>query len=394
MAGALIAGFLFAYVTLLKNNTGNMEFISLNPPDVSKLSYIIPFCSVDLQYVILFVAIFSLMLLIIFILTEFNNGNTKMLFSLLPIDYSDIAVSNILISGSRVALVTLCAALPYIIVYGIKVFGLLSPVLLPRKLKLLILLYYILFPFIILLVSFVISEIIEILLIILYALLPDSRRKLTIVGSSALLNLIVVLLFTMFGFEIWNSIKTVSQNSVFVKIYGYFPISYVTRSIIDITRPVPNTFFTFKVASALLFLSIILFVCIVLLSLFSDLAYGYCSSGNQTYVANNSDALRKANAEGFSIIKALPVFVKTDLYNFTRKGKTFKWLINSLFTSLTIAVAFILPGFASGNADRILHINLFGANINYFALLILVISVTQLAQLAIYVFNYEKAHCS
>lgn len=147
---------------------------------------------------------------------------------------------------------------------------------------------------------------------------------------------LLVLLFIIFlAFPISLMLTNVRSS-----IYGPYPISYITKAIVSITRPAPNFLYSFVVLVSLISISIFMFLGLVFASKsFSDIMLTL-PEFNQKEGAKN--IFQHKMMEGFSILNNLPFLIKHDLLIFLRRGESFRLIMSQLLNQTIIFVIFIV----------------------------------------------------
>ncbi len=379
---SILLGMLFAY-KLLSSRAG---FISTNPNYSRAQKFLIPFSGVNVQYAVLFIFVFVFIIAFFFTVEEFTNGKEKTLFALLPLRYSDIVFAKLLIVTKKVLLIAFLVFLPFAILYGEKVFALLKPVLLADKFAVLIIAYIILSTFYIAAISIIAVTLSFIFVVVFESFSYLSDRLGVFKSSPVWVNFIVAGSFGAFSLAILNAVLS-SSNRYFIRIYGYPPVSYISKAIVDLTRPVPNVLYSVKVV----------FWLIITVSIFLLMVFGASVIADKKYLACPQSSFKEVKQIGnvelkeFGIFRNLPIFVKKDVYAFLRKGNTFKWLSNSFILAVIIPLIFYTPAILSKEISAKLTYIVFGIKINYLALLILTISLVQFSQVAFYVFYSDES---
>ncbi len=316
---------------------------------------------------------------------EFTNGKEKTLFALLPLHYSDIVFAKLLIITKKTLLIAFSVSLPFITMYGEKVFVLLKPVLFADKFAVLIIAYIILLPSYVVAIS-IIAVTLSFIFVIASKLVSSISDYLKFSKSLVWLNLIIAGVFGVFSFTIWNAALTFS-SSYLVRIYGYPPVFYISKAIVDIIRPVPNVLYSVKVVFWLIITVFIFLLVVFGVSVIAGKKYWACPQSSFKEIKQSSG---NAESKEFKIFENLPIFIKKDTYAFLRKGNAFKWLLNSFALAVIIPLIFYTPAMLSKEISAKLTYTIFGVKINYLALLILIISLAQFSQVAFYVFYSDE----
>lgn len=377
---SFLIGLFFAY-KLLSIRSG---FISENSSYATMApKFLIPFSGIDIQYAILFIFVFILIISLFITMEEFSNDK-KILFALLPMRYSDIVFAKLLIISKNILLIAFSLSLPYIIGYGGKVFALLKPIFFTGEFTLLILLYIVMFSLYIAFIS-IIAVMLSFIFVIILELIPSVPNRPKLYGSSVWLNIIIAGIAGVFVFEVRNALS-ISSNRYLEKIYGSPPISYISRAIVDITRPAPCISYPVNIVFLLIATAVVLLIVVFGLSLVANKGYWACTQDSHKTTKN----LQESKPEEFSIIKNLPIFIKKEMYAFLRKGNIFKWLLSSFVLAIIIPLIFYVPAMLSKEVSAKLTYVMFGIKINYLALFILIISLAQFSQIAFYVFYSDE----
>ncbi len=377
---SILLGILFAY-KLLSSRAG---FISTNPNYPIAQKFLIPFSGVNVQYAVLFTFVFVFIIGFFFTTEEFTNGKEKTLFALLPLHYSDIVFAKLLIVTKKALLIAFMVFLPFAVLYGGKAFALLNPLLFTDKFAVLVIAYIILSTFYIAAISILVVTL-SFILIVVFESFSYLSDRLRVFKNPVWLNFIVAGVFGVFSFAIWNAALT-SSSGYLVRIYGYPPVFYISKAIVDITRPVPNALYSVKVVFWLIITVFIFLLVVFGLSFIADKKYLVCPQSSFKGVKQSGNAKLKE----FGIFRNLPIFIKKDVYAFLRKGNTFKWLLNSFILAVIIPLIFYTPAILSKEISAKLTYIIFGIKINYLALLILIISLAQFSQVAFYVFYSDE----
>ncbi len=375
----MLVSFLLGLFLTAKMLSAGSGFISENPSNLLAQKFLIPFAGASVKDEVLLVFTFLFIMSIIFATGELSNTKERTLFALLPLHYSDIVFAKLWIVTKKILLIAFSITIPFIVGYGVKTLSLLKPLLFPARFASIVSVYIATSAFYIAFIS-IIVVVLSFILIIALEFVPSISKYLSFSLNTFLVNIIIAGIISIFAFTIWNSLL-ISSNSYSEKIYGRPPISYISRAIVNITRPEPHILYSIKVDLLLIIAVFVVLIVTFTLSYFFGKTYWACT---QTHKAAKNLAAHKPRE--FSVIRNLPIFIKRDMFTFLRKGDTFRWLITSFVWTIVVPLIFYLPPILNKEVSLKFTLDIFGIKINYLGSFFLIVSLVQLSQMALYIF--------
>lgn len=328
--------------------------------DTKTLKYTIPYSSSFLKDFVLIVLPCTFLVPIFEAFDLFFNRKELKFFILRPVSFLDIVISKLINSFKESAKIVLLLTLPSLSVYYIQVVRVLKKLTRLKNFIFLNVCYVILAPLYFAFIVLISTFIVFVIAILVETLLRKLRANITIkLPKNQLLILFLMLLFVLtFSTTLFS--LTNARNTT---IYGPFPIYYITKAIISITRPVPNFHYSFLFLLALLGISTLTFIVLILVvNITSDIILTLPEFGESK---ENINSLKQGKMKGVHILNNLPYLIKHDLLIFLRRGESFRLFMSQLASQIVLFILFILAPSISIESANPLHSTIFGVTYHY-----------------------------
>ncbi len=318
--------------------------VSKNHPS---LKYMIPFCSIDIKYIILFVSGFVFVSIILLALSEFYYNDEYFTLSCYPVSGADIIGAKFNIVLKIITMLTVSGLTPYVLLYERRVFKLLTPIYtgIYYRLVLLLLTLFSVIMFYAVVVLF--NLLLLTLVFILFIILRNRFLFFKYTGKILDRNLIIIIiffavLFSLFTLPFFSKI-VMERANIEVAIFGPFPISYLSTSIIAVMKPEPNIMLSLMHILILIITDISLIFLLMLSCWKSRNSYNACFV-TRTFRKISLEAKNK-NYKPFNIISKFPLEIKIDITSFIRGGESLKNFSRIFITllSMNLITVFIVP---------------------------------------------------